>query len=640
MITEAAPPLFDPRCQALLAALPRAIALVRPSDLTILYANPRCLELLGADFTAPGPLPAGPDGATPMAAMVPDIRRQLAASGESVFEATRRRTDGTARWIRHAITRIDDPELGELWLLTLDDLSAQRRSEHALRESQHRFDALWHSGMIGLAISDPRGTILDANDTYLAMLDHDRAAIDARSLTYAGLTPPEDHPTIAAKTRELEARGFAEPWETETIRRGGARLPIMVGVAMIDERTNLAIIADRSAHKRAEDNLRRTEEQLRHAQKMEAIGRLAGGVAHDFNNLLSIVLAYPRLILDGLDPLDPLRPDLEEILKAGTRAAELTKRLLLFSRQQVVEPKVVDLNQLLVGVNRMVQRLIGEDIELVSAPAADLGQVLVDPGNLEQVVMNLAVNARDAMPTGGRLTVETANVVLGADTIGVAPGRYVLLAVSDTGCGMDAATRARIFEPFFTTKTAGKGTGLGLSIVFGIVQQSGGHIEVESQVGRGTTFRIYLPRVDAKAEDLTITDSHATLHGCETVLLAEDEDQVRAAACTILRHYGYHVIEARNAGEALLLCEQHAGPIDLLLSDVVMPGMSGPELARRLLRSRPTMRVLCMSGYADDSLARHGGGDKGMAFLQKPLAPDALARKLREVLDHPVEGAA
>ncbi|HVV84431.1 MAG TPA: ATP-binding protein [Kofleriaceae bacterium] len=503
-------------------------------------------------------------------------------------------------------------------------------------DSDRRFSALWRSGMVGLVVGDRHGVIHEANDTYLRLVGYGRADVEAGSLRYTDLTPPELRGELAEVLARIGRDGFAEPFETETFRADGSRLPILVGVTRLDADRSLAIITDLSARRRAEESLRHTEEQLRHAQKMEAVGRLAGGVAHDFNNLLSIIIAYPSLILAGLEAQDPMRDDLEEILRAGNRAAELTRRLLLFSRQQVVEPRVIDLNQVLAGMTRMVQRLLGEDIELHASLAGDLGLVLIDPGNLEHVVMNLVVNSRDAMPTGGSLTVQTANVELDADYaarhVGATPGAYVMLAITDSGCGMDAATLAHIFEPFFTTKAVGQGTGLGLSTVFGIVQQSGGHVWVYSEPGHGTTFRIYLPRVDGAVHEVGIAAAGADLRGHETVLLAEDEDQVRAVAVTILHHYGYKVLEARNAGEALLLCEQHPGTIDLLLSDVVMPGMSGPELARRLRASRPEMRVLCMSGYTDDAVVRHGLVDKTLAFLPKPLTPETLGRKLREVL--------
>jgi CheY-like chemotaxis protein len=360
-------------------------------------------------------------------------------------------------------------------------------------------------------------------------------------------------------------------------------------------------------------------------------------VAHDFNNVLSVILSYGEFILADLKPGDPLRADIEEISKAAARAAGLTRQLLMFSRQEVVEAKVLDLHEVLTNMERMIQRILGEDVELVVVAPASTGRVKVDPSHIEQVILNLVVNARDAMPTGGKLSIELANVVLDADYahnhLPVKAGPHLMLAISDTGSGMDRETQARIFEPFFTTKDKGKGTGLGLSTVFGIVQQSGGSIWVYSEPGRGTTFKVYLPRVDADVDVPKPLLVPATLRGTETVLLVEDEEQVRAVVLSILRRQGYNVIVAQNAGEALLLCERHPEHIDLLLTDVVMPQMSGPELAKRLGTTRPEMKVLCMSGYTDDSIIRHGVLETGVAFIQKPITPGPLTRKVREVLD-------
>ncbi len=382
---------------------------------------------------------------------------------------------------------------------------------------------------------------------------------------------------------------------------------------------------------------RKLEGQLRQAQKMEAVGQLAGGVAHDFNNILSVVLSYSDFVLADLNGDNPARSDVEEIRRAGIRAADLTRRLLMFSRQQVIEPKVLDLNEVLTGVEKMLRRLVGEDVEVTFVSGESLGHVRADPGSVEQVLVNLAVNARDAMPTGGRLTMETANALLDEEYakthLGANPGAYVMLSVTDTGSGMDKATLARIFEPFFTTKERGKGTGLGLATVFGIVQQCGGTVWVYSEPGLGTTFKVYLPRVDAATEVPRAQVVPVTLRGSETVLLVEDEDAVRDVARGILQRHGYTVLDTRSAGEALLRSEQYEGPIHLLLTDVVMPLMSGPVLAKRLAPARPRMKVLCMSGYTDDAAVRHGVVDAEFAYLQKPLTVDSLTRKVRDVLD-------
>jgi two-component system cell cycle sensor histidine kinase/response regulator CckA len=385
---------------------------------------------------------------------------------------------------------------------------------------------------------------------------------------------------------------------------------------------------------------RKLEGQLRHWQKMEAVGRLAGSVAHDFNNVLSVILTYTELILSDLRPEDPLRTDLTEIKRAGERAAELTRHLLTFSRQQVVEPRVLDLNAVLAGMERMLGRLLGADVGLTMLPTPRLGRVVADPGQVEQVIMNLAVNARDAMPRGGKLTIETCNVQLDdayvREHFGVTPGSYVMLAISDTGEGMSRETQVRIFEPFFTTKGAGKGTGLGLATVFGIVQQSGGHVWVYSEPGNGATFKLYFPATDAAAELPPPSSALGALEGgTETVLLVEDDDQVRAVARTVLRSNGYHVLEAPNGGEALLVCEQHPGTIHLLLTDVVLPHMSGRSLVDRIAPLRPKMKILFMSGYSGEAVVHHGALDSGVEFLQKPLTPEALLRKVRKVLASP-----
>ncbi|MES1173450.1 MAG: response regulator [Myxococcales bacterium] len=393
------------------------------------------------------------------------------------------------------------------------------------------------------------------------------------------------------------------------------------------------------SRKASELALCHSEEQLRQAHKMDAIGSLAGGVAHDFNNLLSIVLSYSELLADGLSPDDPMLADLKQISDAGVRAAGLTRQLLAFSHQQVLQPLVLDLNDAVTKLETMLRRVLGEDVELRTATAPRLYRILADPGQVEQVLMNLTVNARDAMPQGGTLSVETSNVELDAafaqKNPDVTPGPHVLLTVSDTGTGMDRATMRRVFEPFFTTKELGKGTGLGLATVFGIVRQSGGLILVESVLGTGTTFRVYFPRAEGELRrpGVSETPPRNTLLGSETVLVVEDEDAVRALVRAILMKHGYRVLDARSGGDALLLCEDHTDPIDLLLTDVVMPRMSGRQLAERLRAVRPNMRTLFMSGYTNDAVVRHGVLKNTIDFIQKPITPDSLSRKVRAVLD-------
>ncbi len=384
---------------------------------------------------------------------------------------------------------------------------------------------------------------------------------------------------------------------------------------------------------------RRLEAQLRQAQKMEAVGRLAGGIAHDFNNLLTAILGSAQLALRELEPSHTVREDLEEIRRAGLRAADLTRQLLAYSRRQVVAPKVIDLNEAVRNLDSMLRRLIREDIELVLTLSPTPLAVRSDPGQIEQVVINLVVNARDAMPQGGRITIRAEAVLLDAqqpdNSPPAPPGPYVHLAVSDTGSGVSPEARAHLFEPFFTTKELGKGTGLGLATVYGIVKQNGGFIYVDSEPGAGTTVRVYLPPVSGPIPTDVPTVGAALAGGSETVLLVEDEAAVRQFARRALEASGYVVLVAPDGAEALTLADRHEGPIDVLLTDVVMPGIAGPELARRLTERRPTLRVLFCSGYTDDATVLEGVREAGTAFLQKPFAPEDLIRKLREVLSAP-----
>jgi len=426
------------------------------------------------------------------------------------------------------------------------------------------------------------------------------------------------------------------PYETVRSRKNGPPIPVTVSVFPITHGGRITGAA-KVVHDLSE--VRVLESQLRQAVKLEVVGCLAGGVAHDFNNLLTVINGFSEMLLSSLRPDDPSRPLLRQINDAGERAASLTHQLLAFSRKQVLQPQVMDLNKPIRNSEKMLHRLIGEDVRLTCVLDPGLGRVKVDPGQMEQVIMNLAVNARDAMPQGGKLTIETANVELDEGYAEshpeVWPGRYVLLAVSDTGTGMDEQTKAHIFEPFFTTKEVGKGTGLGLATVHGIVKQSGGQIVVYSEPSHGTTFKIYLPAVEGLR---TAGKSHpgiaAIAKGAETVLLVEDEKTVRLFTKIVLESCGYTVLEAPHGGEAVRLAENHDGPIHLLATDVVMPEISGRNLAERLSASRPGLKVLFLSGYTDDAVIRHGVLEAGVAFLQKPFSPRALAQKVREVLDN------
>ena len=487
----------------------------------------------------------------------------------------------------------------------------------------------------GIAIEDAEGYFTFVNPAAEAMLGYTPGELIGQH--WSAIILSDQQPIVRAAD-ERRRRGIADSYELELVRKDGTRLPVLVSGSPRFENGRfagtLALFADIS-------ELKRLEAQLLQSQKMEAIGRLAGGVAHDFNNLLTAIIGYSEFLLHGLNSYDPRRGDVEEIRKAADRAAALTRQLLAFSRKQVLQPEVLNLNAIVVNLEKMLQRLLGEDIELVTALDPHLGRVKADPGQIEQVIVNLAVNARDAMPQGGKLTVETVNVYLDEDYAHqhteVQPGPYVMLAVSDTGVGMDEETKSHLFEPFFTTKELGRGTGLGLSTVYGIVKQSGGHITVYSEPGLGTTFKIYLPQTEESGETAVRAPTRpAALHGQETILVVEDAEPVRDMARQVLVRQGYTVLEAQNGEEALRLNASHEGPIHLLVTDVVMPGgMSGRQLAERLTATRPEMRVLYMSGYTDNAIVHRGLLEPGIAFLQKPFAPDTLTLKVRETLDAP-----
>ena len=540
-----------------------------------------------------------------------------------------RRRDGSELWASIQASSLFDAEgRFEAVVALLRDVGAERRADDA----RAHLAAIVESSEDAILGIDLDGVItswnLGAEHLYQYRADEmvGRSAFE--------LQPPS---TSSSGRRSLDQTGGT--YTCERRRKDGSLVEVAVTLSPVRDATGKiigvsSIGRDLTARRKAEEELHRTEDQLRHAQKMEAVGRLAGGIAHDFNNLLSVILSYSEFAIEDLKPGDPLRDDMIQIDQAGKQAASLTRQLLAFSRQQVLQPRVVDLHQIILPMERMLRRVLGEDIALTVVETRRSGQVLVDPGQIEQVVMNLAVNARDAMPEGGSLTIETSDVRVAAEVNAhtvVPPGDYVRISIADTGCGMDAATCARIFEPFFTTKEIGKGTGLGLSTVLGIVQQSGGYVEASSELGRGTTFEVYLPRTDQVPAVTTTRTDIPVVRGTETILLVEDEEQVRIVACSILRRNGYTVLETSNGGEAFLISKDYQHAIDLLLTDVVMPRMSGRKLADELALQRPAMKVLYASGYTD-AIIHHGVLAAGTSFVQKPFTPDLLLRKVREVL--------
>jgi len=503
--------------------------------------------------------------------------------------------------------------------------SQRRRAEAGRQESEDRLRRIFDHVSDALFIADDSGRILDANPA-------------ACALTGFSVEELRDLPLLTVLPESANATGASRMLSAHNGQNGsasGQKRVLQIDAAAFTPGVMVYTVRDLT-------NQSRLEEQLAQSQKMDAVGQLAGGVAHDFNNILTVILSYSSLLLSDFEESDPRREDVQEISNAATRASGLTSQLLAFSRKQLMEPRVISVNSVVVGLEKLLRRLIGEDIELATTLEPNLFLINADPGQLEQVLINLVVNARDAMPDGGRLNITTSNTALSSGhtdgRLAAAPGDYVMVAVSDTGTGMTREVQGRVFEPFFTTKLQGKGTGLGLSTVYGIVKQSGGDVWIYSEPGEGTTFKVYFPRVmDGEESVIPREESLTATGGSETVLIVEDDASLRALSARILEGNGYTVLLARNGLEALAIASGHGGHIDLVASDVVMPKMNGRPLVEKLLESRKGMSVLFMSGYTDDEVMRRGVIDGRTAFLQKPFTPAQFAKKVREVLDQKVK---
>jgi PAS domain S-box-containing protein len=628
--------------ETILDAVPAAILIARDADCRAVTINRRAAELFRvppssslASAAAEGSFRILPDGA---AACGDEALREAATRGvelRNVRQDVVIADGGVRRLVGNVSPLRDDSGRPQGAVAAFVDTTETVQAEAEIR----RLSTALEQSPVSIVITDLDGTIEYVNRKFTEVSGYARHEVIGRN------------PRIL-KSGRLSAESYRELWATITAGgewRGELQNCAKDGTlfwerAVISPISNeagrithfLAVKEDISERKAAEQTLRDTQGQLAQAQKMEAIGLLAGGIAHDFNNLLGVIAGYCELVLRELGEEDPRRRRLLEIRKAAERATGLTRQLLAFSRKQVMQPRVIDLNVVVSDMSKMLRRLIGEDVELLALAGNGLGMVRADPGQMEQVLLNLALNARDAMPRGGKLTIETANVTLdGAQADmrpGVTPGRHVMLAVSDTGHGMNRDVQARVFEPFFTTKGQGKGTGLGLSTVYGIVKQSGGSIWVYSEEGVGTSFKVYLPRIEASAEVAEPEPPRARRGGSETILLVEDDASLRELVAEVLGDLGYTVLAAAHPEEALDLVARGTR-LDLLLTDVVMPGIGGRELARRIEASVPGLKVLYASGYTADAILRHGILADGLAFLQKPFTADVLALKVREVLE-------
>ncbi|HMA93657.1 MAG TPA: PAS domain S-box protein [Polyangiaceae bacterium] len=572
------------------------------------------------------------------------LYESLDRSDRNTVETSFRRKDGTSISVvlNAALVDREAPEAG--YVVTVQDVTASKRAEEALRTSEARFRSIVEQSPFGIQILSARGDVLAVNDAYCALRGGSRESLLGHNILQDELLQGLGCvPLIRLALAGEEVRSPIIKYDIASTASGRLHRAIQSDFYPLKNDLgavqNVVVVhLDFTERVSAEEERNKLQEQLQQAMKMEAVGRLAGGVAHDFNNLLTSIAGNAELAQMDAGPEHPLAEYLEEIGKAAESAASLTRQLLAFSRRQVIEPRVLNLNALIERMNKMLNRIIGEDVVLGANLAPDVGAVRVDPGQFEQVLVNLAVNARDAMPDGGRLIIETSELDLDDDYCALhpqtAPGRYVVLSVSDTGEGMSKEVQDRIFEPFFTTKPQGKGTGLGLATIFGIVKQSSGATEVYSEPGIGTTFKIYIPRVDGVAQSFeSLRPPESPVGGTETILLAEDNESVLFFARTLLGKLGYNLLFAGNGALVLKAAENHRGHIDLLITDVVMPSLNGRELAKRLAELHPETKVLFTSGYTEDVIIHHGVLEKHIQFISKPYSLRSLAAKIRAILD-------
>ncbi|MEK7383432.1 MAG: ATP-binding protein, partial [Elusimicrobiota bacterium] len=626
--------------QRLIAEAPIAIAVTTAPEQEVVSLNLRFTKLFGytreevPTIAAWWPL-AYPDAAyrktikTRWARLVARTLRAQERAESTV--AVVRCKDGSSRRIRFQLALITGR-----FILFLSDITEQAHMSRRLLETEENWKSIVKNAPDTILLIDRSGRIEFVNRPGPLL-----EGVAAPGASVFDSIPDSAQPHVRDIFARVMETGASENSTLETTGRDGRKKLYSIGVGPIrkDGRISSLMIlaADITQRQETERKLEQTEQQLRQAQKMEAVGRLAGGVAHDFNNLLTTILGYCEMLREGMPKKDPRQEEVEEIQNAADRAAALTRQLLAFSRRQILAPRILDINDSLKEIEKMLRRLIGEDIELVMKLDSKLKSVKADPGQMTQVIMNLAVNSRDAMPKGGRLLIETRNLVLDEGILTrhdfVASGPYVLISVSDTGCGMSAEVQAHLFEPFYTTKEKGKGTGLGLSTVYGIIKQSNGYIWAYSEPDKGAVFKIYLPTTDARPQAAQPADSPESLRGTETILLVEDDESVRRMLAHTLKNKGYKLLLAEDGVNALRTLADPAVRTDLVISDLVMPHMGGREMAQKLSQIRPKLKVIFMSGYTEDSLILSGGLDNAVAFVQKPIAPKEMLRIVRQELD-------